>query len=176
MLRLPDELVRVLTPDIGGGFGVKAHVYTEEVTVAWLALKLGRPIIWLEDLEHLQAASHARDQRVSFRAAVDADGVVLGLDARIVQHRGIRDPSARTARSNDDRRARRRAVLIETTATTIAVATNRCPEGPYRGVGMPTAVLTHERLMDLIAVKLGLDPQRSGAATSFPPSVCPTPR
>ncbi len=159
---LPDDLVRVLTPDIGGGFGVKAHVYPEEVTVAWLALKLGRPIIWLEDRsEHLQAASHARDQRVSFRAAVDSDGVVLGLDARIVSdigaygirpHGPLLDPMTT-------------AGLVVGPYTienyryeTIAVATNRSPEGPYRGVGMPTAVLTHERLMDLIALRLGLDP------------------
>jgi carbon-monoxide dehydrogenase large subunit len=159
---LPDGLVRVLTPDVGGGFGVKAHVYTEEVTVAWLALKLGRPIIWLEDrIEHLQAASHARDQRVSFRAAVDADGVVLGLDARIVTNIGaygirphgpLLDPMTTAGLVVGP-------YMIENYRyETIAVATNRCPEGPYRGVGMPTAVLTHERLMDLVAGKLGLDP------------------
>jgi len=159
---LPESLVRVLTPDIGGGFGVKAHVYTEEVTVAWLALKLGRPVIWLEDRsEHLQAASHARDQRVSFRAAVGLDGSVLGLEVRILSdigaygirpHGPLLDPMTT-------------AGLIVGPYTienyryeTIAVATNKSPEGPFRGVGMATAALTHERLMDLIAGKLGLDP------------------
>ena len=159
---LPENLVRVVSPDIGGGFGVKAHVYTEEVTMAWLALKLGRPVIWLEDRsEHLQAASHARDQRVSFRAAVDSDGLVLGLDVRIVSdigaygirpHGPLLDPMTTAGLVVGP------YAIENYRYDTIAVATNRSPEGPFRGVGMPTAVLTHERLMDLIAVRLGLSP------------------
>jgi carbon-monoxide dehydrogenase large subunit len=160
--RLGDGLVRVLTPEVGGGFGVKAHVYPEEATVAWLALKLGRPVMWLEDRsEHLQGASHARDQQICFRAAVRSDGVVLGLDVRIVSNIGAYG-------------IRPHGPLLDPMTTaglvpgpysienyryeTIAVATNRSPEGPFRGVGMATAALTHERLMDLVAAKLALDP------------------
>jgi carbon-monoxide dehydrogenase large subunit len=154
--------VRVLTPEIGGGFGVKAHVYTEEVTIAWLALELGRPVVWVEDrVEHLQAASHARDQRVSFRAGIRADGVVLALEVRVLSdigaygirpHGPLLDPM--TA-----------AGLIVGPYTienyrydAIAVATNKSPEGPFRGVGMATAALVHERVMDLIAGEVKLDP------------------
>ncbi len=138
---LPEELVRVVTPDIGGGFGVKAHVYTEEVTVAWLALKLGRPIIWIEDrIEHLQAANHARDQSVAFRAAIDADGVVLGLEARIVSNIGaygirphgpLLDPMTTAGLVVGP-------YMIENYRyETIAVATNRCPEGPDQALACP---------------------------------------
>ena len=160
--QLPETMVRVVTPDIGGGFGVKAHVYTEEVTVAWVAMKLGRAVMWLEDRsEHLQGASHARDQRVSFRAAIRSDGVVLGLRARIVSdigaygirpHGPLLDPMTTAGLIVGPYRIR------DYSYDTVAVATNKAPEGPYRGVGMPTAALTHERLMDLIADELGLDP------------------
>jgi aerobic carbon-monoxide dehydrogenase large subunit len=159
---LESAKVRVLTPEIGGGFGVKAHVYTEEVTIAWLALNLGRPVGWIEDrIEHLQAGSHARDQRVSFRAGVRADGRVLGLEVRVLSdigaygirpHGPLLDPMTAAG------------LIVGPYAIenyrydTIAVATNKSPEGPFRGVGMATAALIHERLMDLIAAKLALDP------------------
>src|SRR5581483_10297667 len=81
ILGLPREQVRVSTPDVGGGFGQKAHVYPEEIVVAWLALRLGAPVKWLEDRsENLVAASHAREQRVRVRAAAAADGRLLALD------------------------------------------------------------------------------------------------
>jgi aerobic carbon-monoxide dehydrogenase large subunit len=160
--RLPEDMVRVLTPDIGGGFGVKAHVYPEEVIVAWAAMKLGRPVTWLEDRsEHLQAATHARDQQVSFQGAVRSDGVVLGLKARIVSdigaygirpHGPLLDPMTTAGLIVGPYRIRNYSY------DTTAVATNKVPEGPFRGVGMATAALVHERLMDLIADQLGLDP------------------
>ncbi len=160
--RLDVAKVRVLAPDIGGGFGAKAHVYVEEVTVAWLALQLGRPVSWIEDrLEHMQSASHARDQRVSFRAAVRADGKVLGLDVRLLSdigaygirpHGPLLDPMTAAGLIPGP-------YAIESYRyDTVAVATNKCPEGPFRGVGMATAALTHERLMDVIAADVGVDP------------------
>lgn len=160
--RLEPAQVRVLTPDIGGGFGVKAHVYTEEVTLAWLALELGRTVSWLEDrLEHIQAASHARDQRCHFRAAVSAEGRLLGLEVRLLSdigaygirpHGPLLDPMTAAGLivgPYDIQNYR---------YDTIAVATNKAPEGPFRGVGMATAALIHERVMDVIASEVGLDP------------------
>jgi carbon-monoxide dehydrogenase large subunit len=160
--RLDDGLVRVVTPEVGGGFGLKAHVYPEEATVAWLALKLGCPVMWLEDRsEHLQGASHARDQRISFRAALRSDGSVLGLDVRIISdigaygirpHGPLLDPMTTAGLVPGPYK------IENYRYETIAVATNRSPEGPFRGVGMATAALTHERLMDVIAARLDLDP------------------
>jgi carbon-monoxide dehydrogenase large subunit len=159
---LEPERVRVLTPDIGGGFGLKAHVYPEEVVVAGLALELGRAVSWVEDrLEHLQGASHARDQRCSFRAAVRADGRLLGLEVRLLSdigaygirpHGPLLDPMTAAGLivgPYDIQNYR---------YDTIAVATNKAPEGPFRGVGMATAALIHERLMEAIAAELGADP------------------
>src|SRR5437763_14513136 len=109
----------------------------------------------------MQAASHARDQRVRFSAAVRKDGRVLGLRATVwssIGAYGIRpfgpllDPLGTAGLMTGPYDIR------DYEYDTYAVATNKSPEGPYRGVGMVTAVLAHERLMDLVAARLGLDP------------------
>jgi carbon-monoxide dehydrogenase large subunit len=154
--------VRVIAPDIGGGFGGKAHVYPEEVLLAWIAMRLSAPVKWVEDRwENLQAGNHARDQKVHVSAAVRGDGRVLGLRATIYSNVGaygirphgpLLDPmtTASLITGPYDIRAYE--------YDTYAVASNRVPAGPYRGVGMVTAVLVHERLMDLIGVRLNIDP------------------
>ncbi len=154
--------VRVVAPDIGGGFGGKAHVYPEEVLLAWIAIRLNAPVKWVEDRwENLQAGNHARDQKVHVSAAVRSDGRVLGLRARIYSNLGaygirphgpLLDPmtTASLITGPYDIRAYE--------YDTYAVASNRVPAGPYRGVGMVTAVLVHERLMDRIGARLNIDP------------------
>ncbi len=154
--------VRVVAADIGGGFGIKGHVYTEEILLPWIALRLGSAVKWIEDRsEHLQAANHARDQRITFSAAVRSDGRVLGLRARVLSslgaygirpHGPLLDPMtcANLIPGPYD--------IRDYEYESLALATNKTPEGPFRGVGMVTAVLTHERLMDMIAERLELDP------------------
>src|SRR5438132_3839925 len=161
-LHLAPEKVRVIASDVGGGFGVKAHVYVEEILLAWMARRLGQTVKWVEERsEHLQSANHARDQRVKFSAAVGGDGRVLGLRAMVLSNIGayairphgpLLDPMTCAGLIPGPYDIR------DYEYDSYAIATNKCPEGPYRGVGMVTAVLTHERLMDLIAVRLRLDP------------------
>jgi carbon-monoxide dehydrogenase large subunit len=154
--------VRVIAADVGGGFGAKAHVYTEEVVLAWIALHLKATVKWVEDRsEHLQSASHARDQRIRFRAAVLDDGRILGLRATVVSNIGaygirphgpLLDPMTTAGLITGPYDIRNYEY------DTYAVATNKVPEGPYRGVGMVTAVLVHERLIDLVAARMKIDP------------------
>jgi carbon-monoxide dehydrogenase large subunit len=161
-LSLQQEHVRVITSDVGGGFGLKAHVYVEEILVAWIATRLGRAVKWIEDRsEHLQSANHARDQRISLKAAVRNDGRVLGLRATVLSNIGayairphgpLLDPMTCAGLIPGPYDIRNYEY------DSYALVTNRCPEGPYRGVGMVTAVLAHERLMDLVASRLRLDP------------------
>ena len=161
-LRLDRARVRVVAPDVGGGFGVKAQVYPEEILLAWIAIHLHAPVKWIETRsEHMRSAGHARDQNVKFSAAVRNDGRVLGLRATIfssIGAYGIRpfgpllDPLGTAGLMTGPYDIR------DYEYDTYAVATNKSPEGPYRGVGMVTAVLAHERLMDLVAARLGLDP------------------
>ena len=161
-LGLDPAQARVVTPDVGGAFGLKAHVYVEEILVAWIAMRLGRPVKWIEDRsEHLQSANHARDQRISLSAAVRKDGRVLGLRAKVLSNIGayairphgpLLDPLTCAGLIPGPYDIR------DYEYDSYALVTNRCPEGPYRGVGMVTAVLAHERLMDLVAARLQLDP------------------
>jgi carbon-monoxide dehydrogenase large subunit len=154
--------VRVVSPDIGGGFGGKAHVYVEEVLIPWIAVRLNATVKWVEDRsEHLMSSSHARDQHISFKAAVRSDGKVLGLRATVMSNIGaygirphgpLLDPMSTAGLIVGPYDIR------DYEYDTYAIATNRVPEGPYRGVGMVTAVLAHERLMDLIAAQLNLEP------------------
>ena len=154
--------VRVVTPDVGGGFGQKIGIYIEDVLLAWIARRLNTTVKWVEDRsEHLQASSHARDQKITFSAAVRSDGRVLGLRARILTSVGAYGSRPYGATLN----AMTCAGLIpgpydirDYEYDSIAIATNCSPEGAYRGVGMVTAVLAHERLMDVIAVRLRVDP------------------
>src|SRR5467141_2276109 len=161
-LTLEAGQVRVVAADVGGGFGIKAQVYPEEILLAWIARRTASPVKWIETRsEHFQAANHARDQRIRFRAAVRNDGRVLGLRATVhsnIGAYGIRpfgpllDPITCVGLVPGPYDIR------DYEYESYAVATNTCPEGAYRGVGMVTAVLAHERLMDVIAARLALDP------------------
>ena len=161
-LGLDRSRVRVVAADVGGGFGGKAQVYPEEILLAWIARRMNASVKWVETRsEHMQAAGHARDQRVEFSAAVRKDGRVLGLRAKVLSSIGaygirpfgpLLDPLGTAGLIPGPYDIR------DYEYETYAVATNKSPEGPYRGVGMVTAVLVHERLMDLIASRLSLDP------------------
>lgn len=161
LLDLPPERVHVTIPDVGGAFGQKAHAYPEEIVLAWLALRLGRPLKWIEDrTENLMASSHARDQVVDIRLAADADGRLLALDADVTcdtgaypvyPHGHILEALGTPAMIPGPYRLRSYRMRSR------SVATNKCPEGAYRGVGLPVSALVHERLMDVLAQELGLD-------------------
>ena len=157
----PESRLRVRAPEVGGGFGVKGHVFVEEVLVAWLAIRIGRPVKWIEDRrEHLIASIHAREHRHVLEAYVDADGRLLGLEADISVDTGAYSVWPFTASSDAGMVAKVLPGPYDFQAyraTFRAVATNKCPLGTYRGVGRPSAVFSQERLMDEIALELGLD-------------------
>jgi carbon-monoxide dehydrogenase large subunit len=158
---VPEEL-NVIVPEVGGGFGLKGHVYPEDILVPWLALQVDRPVRWLEDRsEHMQCSNHSRDQRVRIRAGFTSDGRVLGLAAQVTSDVGaygvhpmgplldVNTCSALIPGPYDIR---------DYSFDSSAVATNKAPGGAFRGVGMTTAVLVHERLMDIAAHELAIDP------------------
>jgi carbon-monoxide dehydrogenase large subunit len=158
----PENRLRVVAPDVGGGFGVKGGVYGEEVLVPWLALQTRRPVKWVEDRrEHLQASIHARDHLHELEAYVRRDGRVLGLRARIVCDSGAYSAFPWTGGSDAGMAAN---VLVgpyeipSYRAEDVSVTTNKCPVSTYRGVGRPSACFSMERLMDEIARELAMDP------------------
>ena len=161
-LGLEASRVRVVVPDVGGGFGLKMHVFPEDVALAALARRLGRPVKWVEDRrENLGAASQAREQRLDVALAADADGVVRGLRVRIASDAGAHHVFPLTG-----------ALEPLGTATilpgpyrvqayeydVVALQTHKPPLGAYRGVGMTMGAFVMERLLDRLAERVGVDP------------------
>ncbi len=161
-LGLAATCVRVVVPDVGGGFGLKVHVFPEDVAVAALARRLGRPVKWVEERrENLTAASHAREQRMDVELAADAEGNVRGLRARVVSDNGAHHVYPLTAALEPLGTASilpgpYRAEVYAYEA--VAVQTHKPPLGAYRGVGMTMGAFVMERLLDQLAERLGVDP------------------
>ena len=161
LLELEEGRVRVHSPDIGGAFGLKAHVYPEEIILTALALRLQRPIKWIEDRsENLLAGTHAREQLVRVRAAASADGRLLAVDADVLcdtgaygvyPHGHILEALGTPGMLPGPYR------LSHYRYRSRSVATNKSPAGAYRGVGLPVAAFVHERIMDILAGEVGLD-------------------
>jgi carbon-monoxide dehydrogenase large subunit len=158
-LGLPADAVRVTAPDVGGGFGTKGPVYPEEVIVAALARRLGRPVRWTDTRqESFVSTTHAGDQIHDVTLALAADGEILALADDFLIDAGAYLP--------------RGAVVASVTATHLVglyhvpvfhcrgrvVVTHKVPCAPYRGAGRTQAVFVGERILDIAARELGLDP------------------
>ncbi|NMH97912.1 xanthine dehydrogenase family protein molybdopterin-binding subunit [Pseudonocardia acidicola] len=161
LLDLPEGNVRVIAPDVGGGFGVKAVLYPEDVALCLIARAMpGVPVKWVEDrVEHLAAATHARDHRYLIKAGFASDGTLLGLQADVSCNvgaysvypwtAGIEPLMAGGLLSGPYR-------LDNYRCTVRGVATNTAPSGPYRGVARPASVFAMETVLDAAARELGM--------------------
>ncbi|MEV0067009.1 xanthine dehydrogenase family protein molybdopterin-binding subunit [Amycolatopsis sp. NPDC050768] len=161
LLGIPEGNVRVIAPDVGGGFGVKAVVYPEDVALCLIARQLrGVPVKWVEDrAEHLLAATHARDHRYVVKAGFRSDGELVALDADVTCNvgaysvypwtAGIEPLMAGGLLSGPYR-------LQHYRCTVRGVATNTAPSGPYRGVARPASVFAMESVLDAAAAELGM--------------------
>ena len=152
------ESIRVIAPDVGGGFGPKAPFYAEEAVIPAAAMKLGRPVKWFEDRrEHFLCAIQERDQYWKVAVAVDADGKLLAFRGSMLHDTGAFTPwgivmpyiAAVTVPGPYVMPAYRLDVTV--------ALTNKVPTAPVRGAGRPQAVFVMERLMDRIARELKLD-------------------
>jgi carbon-monoxide dehydrogenase large subunit len=160
-INFPEHHIRVIAPDVGGGFGLKAHLFGEEVLAAFLSRRLGRPVKWIEDRrEHLTASLHAKHQVVYGELALKKDGTILGITGRYISDVGAYSDYPWGSALEAGHAASAMPGPYKVPAyrfEALSVATNKTTIGPYRGVGLPIAVLTMERLMDLAAQKLGID-------------------
>jgi carbon-monoxide dehydrogenase large subunit len=162
MFALPENRIRVVAPDVGGGFGMKAVVYPEEVALSLLAMRLGRPVKWVEQRrESFLASAHARDHHYAVRAGFDRDGRLLALDARVACNAGAYSVFPWTAGIEALMAGGLLAGPYKVPhyrCEVTAVATHTTPAGPYRGVARPATTFVMERLLDLGARTLGVDP------------------
>jgi carbon-monoxide dehydrogenase large subunit len=178
---LAENRVRIVSPDMGGGFGNKQHFMREEALIAVLAMQVPHPVSWVQDRSEAMTSSvHSREQIHDVEVAFRADGRVLGLRAKLLADVGnpvlYFTPAA--------------PPLVTATLMTgvydipayefdlCCAATNKCPLGAYRGFGQPQAFFTIERVMDLIAEELHLDPADVRRVNMIPdeprPYVSPT--
>jgi len=150
--------VRVIAPDVGGGFGAKLIVYPEDVLIPLLALRVGRPVRWLEERsEHMLAATQERAQRHDVTVGFDGEGRLLALRDRFVHDtgaytpRGLVVPLLTASMLTGPYRIPAVEVAFD------SVYTHRVPVTPYRGAGQPQAVFVIERVLDLVARETGRD-------------------
>ncbi len=159
-LGLAENQVRAITPDVGGAFGAKINVYPEEILVAYLAKHLGKSVRWVEKRsETFHATIHGRAQVAELEMAFDTEGKIRGLRGRVVADLGAY--ALETTLGNVPGTILMLQGPYEIPAVELemlGVYTNATPTGAYRGAGRPEATYYLERLMDMGARELGLDP------------------
>ncbi|CAN7219336.1 xanthine dehydrogenase family protein molybdopterin-binding subunit [Bradyrhizobium sp. LjRoot220] len=161
-LGMPEARIRVVIPEVGGGFGTKAQFYPEELIVPALARKYRRPVKWIQDRrEELLTNIHARDHLYELEAAVSKDGLIKALKVQLTTNAGAYSsyPFGCTLEPTGGVRMIVGPYKIKNYAyQAYAVATHTCPSGAYRGVAQPSCFFSIEGMMDRIGRRLGIDP------------------
>jgi carbon-monoxide dehydrogenase large subunit len=160
LLGYPEHLIQFTELEVGGGFGVRGEFYPEDFLVPWTAKRLGRPVQWIEDRrEHLMATNHSRQQWHETEIGFDRDGKIVALVDRFltdmgayIRTHGVLVPELTAALLPGPYR------VPNYTSDVRCVLTNKTPTGTYRGPGRFECTFVRERLMDLAAPRLGLDP------------------
>jgi aerobic carbon-monoxide dehydrogenase large subunit len=174
VLKVPEHKVRVVSGDIGGSFGMKSAVYNEAALVLWAAKVTGRPVKWISTRsESFLSDGQARDNFTDAELALDKDGNFLGLRVNIIANVGaFLQTGGQSFVGNLGTLAgvyKTPAVFADVTA----VLTNTNPVRPYRGNGRPEAAYVIERMVDLAADELGMDPAELRRKNSIPPEAMP---
>jgi carbon-monoxide dehydrogenase large subunit len=159
ILGMPESRVRCVAPDVGGGFGVKGHVYPEDLLIPFLARRIGRPVRWIEDRrEHFLSATQSRDQIHDVDIGFDEAGRILALRDNYLADCGAYNLIGAGVIYNTAAHLLG-PYKVEHFATTGKIAaTNKVPSAAYRGAGRPEASFAVERSMDLVAAAVGLEP------------------
>ncbi|MDB5108023.1 MAG: aldehyde oxidase and xanthine dehydrogenase molybdopterin binding protein [Candidatus Binatus sp.] len=162
LMNFPEQKLRVIGPDVGGGFGLKCHIFPEEVLTCYFARALRKPVKWTEDRrEHLMSSLHAKDDIVYFDIAFAKDGTLLAMKGKVIGDSGAysADPWPAPFESLHLGASLPGPYRLKNfSVEVITVCTNKSSLSTYRGVGLPGAVFVVEHTMDLAAAKLGIDP------------------
>jgi len=172
---LPEHGVRFLQTDVGGAFGVRGEVYPEDFLVALLAIRTRRPVRWIENRrEHLQAANHSREQHHEIAIALRRDGTILGIDDRFWNNMGayVRTHGA-TVPNNTAGYVPGPYRVPHYRAEVTCVVTNKTPAGTYRAPGRFEATFVRERIVDMAAQALAIDPAEVRRRNFIPPEAMP---
>jgi carbon-monoxide dehydrogenase large subunit len=177
LLGLRENNVRILTDEVGGAFGMKAHVYPDELATCVASMLLHRPVKWISDRsEALQSDTQARDERVVAALALDAEGTILGLRAEVVSDGGAYSvyPRSMVTEGIQVATIMPGPYRVPAYRAHLRVAiTNKPPLAVYRGVGHPVAILVMEALIDEGARRLGISPSTLRARNLIAPEELP---
>jgi aerobic carbon-monoxide dehydrogenase large subunit len=175
MLGLSERQGRVIAPFVGGGFGPKIMLfYPEEVVIPWVAMKLNRPVKWIEDrLEHFFATTQERGQTHDAEIALSRDGRILGVKDTFLHDTGAYNPYGLTVPINSQCTLLGPYVVPNYDSTFTAVFTNKPIVTPYRGAGRQHGVFVIERLLDVAARELKLDRAEIRRRNFIPPDAFP---
>ena len=159
VLGFPEHKIHLIAPDVGGGFGSKGPVYREDIVACYLALQLRKPIKWVATRsEDFLTTIQGRDQAMTSEMALRKDGKILGLKVKVVANLGA---YLHSSTAGPPQRMLGMACgsyqIQDVRVEIVAVFTNTCPTGPYRGAGRPESVLNIERLLDKASAVLGMD-------------------
>jgi carbon-monoxide dehydrogenase large subunit len=158
VLGIPGDRIRVVAPDVGGGFGIKSMVYPEELLVPTLALRLGRPVRWTDTRhENLLSATHARDQVHDLEIALRNDGAILGLRDRYLVDAGASNVECLVCPYNTAAHLPGPYRIPALRLECLTVLTNKAPNAAARGAGRPEAVFAMEGILDAAADALAMD-------------------
>jgi carbon-monoxide dehydrogenase large subunit len=171
----PESRIRVIAPQVGGGFGVKGAPYAEDVLVAWLALRLGRPVKWVATRSEDFLTTHqGRGGSIEAELALSGEGRILGLRARVLFPLGARLSFSSAVPPWNAARTMPGAYMVPAVdIETAAALTTTPPTGAYRGAGRPEGIFVIERLMDKAARAVGLDPAEIRRRNFIPPEAFP---
>jgi carbon-monoxide dehydrogenase large subunit len=177
VLGLPEIQIRVVSPDVGGGFGYKAILAAEEVCLCWLAMHCGHPVRWLEDRrEQLTANANCREHHYAISAYTDEAGRILAFEAKAAVDSGAYSAYPFTSAIEPSQVS---AILPGPydipvyRCRTTAVVTNKCPQLPYRGVARPNVCYAMELMIDAIARRIGKEPYEVRLANLVRPEQMP---
>jgi aerobic carbon-monoxide dehydrogenase large subunit len=175
MLGLGERQVRVIAPFVGGGFGPKIMMfYPEEVLLPWAAIRLDRPVKWIEDRrEHFSATTHERSQIHDAEIALGRDGRILGIKDQFLHDTGAYDPYGLTVPINSQCTLLGPYLVPSYDSTFTAVFTNKPMVTPYRGAGRQHGVFVIERLLDIAARELDIDRAEIRRRNFIPPEAFP---
>ncbi len=174
LLRRDENQVRVVAPDVGGGFGAKFVMYPEEVVLAAAALRLHRPVKWIEDRrEHFLAAVQERDQYWDLEVAFDDAGRLLGVRGHLIHDQGAYTPQGVNLPYNASSALPGPYILPAYELEVLVVETNKVATMPVRGAGYPEGAFAMERLLDRIAGELKLDRAEVRRRNLVPPEKMP---
>ncbi|MCS0505124.1 xanthine dehydrogenase family protein molybdopterin-binding subunit [Ancylobacter mangrovi] len=177
VLGIPELQIRVISPDVGGGFGYKAILGAEEVCLSWLAMRCGHPVRWLEDRrEQLVANANCREHAYDMTAYADAQGRLVGFEAECAVDTGAYSAYPFTSAIEASQVSAILPGPYDIPAyrcSTAAIATNKCPNLPYRGVARPGCCFAMEVMIDAVARTVGRTPEAVRYANLVRPEQMP---